>query len=76
MEEALFTKTLKAGKNTYSFNVRTASSKNKYLTITSEFPIRSPRGGREEIRRSTISLFPSDLQAFVEAFTESAEKMK
>ena len=59
-------RTVKAGKRTYFFDVKEAKTGDKYLVITeSRF-----RGEGQERERSTVMVFSDTLEEFVEAFHE------
>ncbi|MBI5463415.1 MAG: DUF3276 family protein [Ignavibacteriales bacterium] len=73
---ALFTKTVKAGKTTFFFDVREARNKNKYLSITSSYPNPESKNEKDKFKKTTMVLFSDDIGQFVEALTDSVGRMK
>ena len=73
MPDAIFTKTVKAGKITYFFDVREAKNLSKYLTITASQP--TTEGDKKFAKRS-INLFGNAAEKFQEALTDSLQSLK
>ena len=73
MSDAIFSKTVKAGKITYFFDVREAKNLSKYLTITASQP--TTEGDKKFAKRS-INLFSNAADKFQEALTDSLQNLK
>ncbi|MEK6756199.1 MAG: DUF3276 family protein [Bacteroidota bacterium] len=70
---ALFSKTLKAGKTTYFFDVKEAKNKAKYLTITASQP--STSGEKKFVKRS-INVFGNNAEKFNDALKEAMSNLR
>lgn len=70
---ALFSKTVKAGKTTYFFDVKEAKNKAKYLTITASQP--SPTEEKKFVKRS-INIFGDNADKFNDALREALNNLK
>jgi len=67
--DAIFSKTVKAGKTTYFLDVKEAKNNTKYLTITSSFPSKEDP---QKFSRRTINLFSNAADDFFGALKEGA----
>lgn len=70
---ALFTKTVKAGKTTYFFDVKEAKNKAKYLTITASQP--SGTEDKKFVKRS-INVFGDNAEKFTDALQEALNNLR
>lgn len=73
MPEAIFSKTVKAGKTTYFFDVKEAKNQSKYLTITAS---QLSGEGDKKFSKRSINLFSNAAEKFQEALQEAVKKMK
>lgn len=71
MSESIFTKSVKAGAKTYFFDVKQAKAgkQSKFVQLTES------RLHEGKWSRSTVTIFPDQLKAFVEAFQETVEQL-
>lgn len=71
MQEAIFSKTMQAGGKTYFFDVKQAQGgkQSKYMQLTET---RMREGQR---LRSSITIFPEQLEAFSQAFAQAKQKI-
>ena len=69
-EYSLHSQNVQTKSKTYFFDVKEAKNGNKYLSITES---RMKDGQR---MRSTITVFPDNLQAFTQTLQEVQEKVK
>ncbi len=70
---SLFSKSIKAGKITYYFDVKEAKNQSKYLTITASQPSES---GEKKYSRRSINVFSSAADGFKEALQEAIAQLK
>jgi hypothetical protein len=72
MPESIFSKSLKTSSKTYFFDVKQAQNgkQSKYMQVTES------RIKDGQPLRSSITIFPDQLQAFLEAFEETREKVQ
>ena len=70
MQESIFSKSMKAGANTFFFDVKQSQKgkKSKYVQVSETWLQEG------QPRRSTLTIFPDQLQSFAQAFQEVAEK--
>jgi hypothetical protein len=73
MPEAIFSKSVKAGKITYFFDVREAKNQSKYLTITASQPSSS---GEKKYTKRSINVFSNAAEGFREALQEAIKNMQ
>lgn len=73
MPEAIFSKTVKAGKITYFFDVREAKNQSKYLTITAS---QLSGEGDKKFSKRSINLFGNAAEKFQDALQEAVKKLK
>ncbi|MBU1037241.1 DUF3276 family protein [Patescibacteria group bacterium] len=66
MSQEIYTKKLQAGEKTYFFDVKKASTGNKYLQISEN---RKDKKG--QWKRNEITIFYDQLDKFIEALEES-----
>jgi len=69
MSESIFSKPVKAGTKTYFFDVKQAQGgkQSKYIQVT------ETRTKDGQHLRSSITIFPDQLKAFVDAFEETKQ---
>lgn len=73
MPDAIFTKTVKAGKITYFFDIRKAKNQSKYLTITAS---QLSTDGEKKFSKRSINLFSNAAEKFQDALQEAVKKLK
>jgi hypothetical protein len=73
MDNALYSKMVKAGKNTYFLDVKEARNGSKYLTITSSFPSKQDR---TKFNKRSINVFADMAQEFATAVQEASAQLK
>ncbi|MGH2568689.1 MAG: DUF3276 family protein [Bacteroidota bacterium] len=73
MPNAIYTKTVKAGKITYFFDVKEAKNQSKYLTITASQP--TTEGDKKFAKRS-INLFGNAAEKFQEGLQDAIKNLK
>ena len=73
MANAIYTKTVRAGKITYFFDVKEAKNQSKYLTITASQP--TSEGDKKFAKRS-INLFGNAADKFQEALQDAIKNLK
>src|SRR4030042_4666323 len=73
--QEIFSKSLRAGKRTYFFDVKTTRRNDYYLTIT-ESKKRYQRDGRFYFEKHKIFLYKEDFDKFSEGLSESVEFIK
>jgi hypothetical protein len=72
--DALFSKTVKAGKTTYFVDVKEAKNKNKYISIAESSPARD--GDEKKFTRKSIVIFDNAAEQIRDAFVEALTLMK
>ncbi len=65
----IFTKTIRAGKRTYFFDVKCTRNNEYYLTIT-ESKKKFSNDGNFRYEKHKLFLYPEDFEKFTETFTE------
>ena len=73
--EEIFSKSVRAGKRTYFFDVKTTRRNDYYLTLT-ESKKRFNRDGRFYFEKHKIFLYKEDFDKFTEGLTEAIEYIK
>ena len=73
--EEIFSKSVRAGKRTYFFDVKTTRRNDYYLTLT-ESKKRFNRDGRFYFEKHKIFLYKEDFDKFTEGLTEVIEYIK
>ncbi len=73
--EQILTRTVKAGRRTYFFDVRATRGNDYYLTIT-ESRKKQMRDGSFTIDKHKIHLYKEDFQKFGEGFKEAVDYVK
>ncbi len=68
--EALFSKTIKAGKSTYFVDVREAKNKNKYISFA-ESSLAKNGGDEKKYSRKSILIFDNAAEQVCEALVEA-----
>lgn len=68
--DALFSKSIKAGKTTYFVDVKEAKNKNKYISIAESSPAKD--GEEKKFNRKNIIIFDNAIDQLREAFNEAA----
>jgi hypothetical protein len=66
-----FSKSVKAGKRTYFFDVKATRSNQYYLTITESKRMQSDEGERPVYRKHKIFLYREDFQKFIDGLNEA-----
>jgi hypothetical protein len=74
-EEALFSKSVRAGKRTYFFDVRSTRGGDYYLTIT-ESKKRFQDDGKFFFEKHKVFLYKEDFEKFTENFNEAIDFIK
>jgi len=74
IQNKVFETTVRAGKRTYFFDVRSTRNEDYYLTIT-ESKRKSNPDGTVQYTKHKIFLYKEDFAKFKEALNESMEKM-
>jgi hypothetical protein len=74
-EEALFSKSVRASKRTYFFDVRSTRGGDYYLTIT-ESKKRFQDDGKFFFEKHKVFLYKEDFEKFTENFTEAIDFIK
>jgi len=67
---AIYSQNLKTKGQTYFFDVKAAKNGNKYLSISQSW-IKDGQG-----HRGTVTVFQSDMEAFLQAMAEAQDKVK
>ncbi len=67
----VFTKTIRAGKRTYFFDVKTTRSNEFYLTITESKKRFNQQSGKFYYEKHKLFLYPEDFDKFTDALKES-----
>ncbi len=67
----VFTKTIRAGKRTYFFDVKTTRSNEFYLTITESKKRFNQQSGKFYYEKHKLFLYPEDFEKFTDALKES-----
>ncbi len=72
MSDAIFSTSVKGGGKTYFFDVKQAKSgsQSKFLQVTES------RLQDGQAKRNSITIFPEQMQAFVDAFKQSLTQVK
>ena len=73
--EEIFSKSVRAGKRTYFFDVKTTRRNDYYLTLT-ESKKRFNRDGRFYFEKHKIFLYKEDFDKFTDGLTEAIEYIK
>lgn len=73
--EDLFSKSVRAGKRTYFFDVKSTKANDYYLTIT-ESKKRFGENGKFTYEKHKIFLYKEDFEKFNDGLTESIEYIK
>lgn len=73
--EEIFSKSVRAGKRTYFFDVKTTRRNDYYLTLT-ESKKRFNRDGRFYFEKHKIFLYKEDFDKFVDGLSEAIEYIK
>ena len=73
--EEIFSKSVRAGKRTYFFDVKTTRRNDYYLTLT-ESKKRFNRDGRFYFEKHKIFLYKEDFEKFVDGLTETIDYIK
>lgn len=73
--EEIFSKSVRAGKRTYFFDVKTTRRNDYYLTLT-ESKKRFNRDGRFYFEKHKIFLYKEDFEKFTDGLTEAIEYIK
>ena len=73
--EEIFSKSVRAGKRTYFFDVKTTRRNDYYLTLT-ESKKRFNRDGRFYFEKHKIFLYKEDFEKFIDGLTESIDYIK
>jgi hypothetical protein len=73
--EEIFSKSVRAGKRTYFFDVKTTRRNDYYLTLT-ESKKRFNRDGRFYFEKHKIFLYKEDFDKFIDGLTETIEYIK
>ncbi len=73
--EEIFSKSVRAGKRTYFFDVKTTRRNDYYLTLT-ESKKRFNRDGRFYFEKHKIFLYKEDFEKFVDGLSEAIEYIK
>lgn len=66
----VFSKSVKAGKRTYFFDIKTTKSNDFYLTITESKKLFDNETGRVSFDKHKMFLYPEDFEKFGDAFDE------
>ncbi len=73
----LFTKSVRAGKRTYFFDVRATKGNDYYLTITeSKKKFDTEPGGKPVFEKHKIFLYKEDFSKFIEGLNEAVAEIK
>jgi uncharacterized protein (DUF2344 family) len=73
--EEIFSKSVRAGKRTYFFDVKTTKANDLYLTIT-ESKKRMGKDGQFYFEKHKIYLYKEDFEKFSEGLTEAVQKIE
>ncbi len=71
----LFSKSIRAGKRTYFFDVKTTRSNDLYMTIT-ESKRRYSDDGRHHYEKHKLFLYKEDFEKFIEGLHETVERIE
>jgi hypothetical protein len=71
MQEPIFSKSLQTKTNMYFFEVKEAKNGSKYVSVTES---RTSKDGQKF--RSSIAIFPSNIEEFFKIFEEAKQKLK
>lgn len=75
--DELFSKSVRAGKRTYFFDVRSTRSSDYYLTITESKKKFSPQpGGKAVFEKHKIFLYKEDFEKFIEGLHEAIAEIR
>lgn len=66
----VFSKSVKAGKRTYFFDIKTTKSNDFYLTITESKKLYDNETGRLSYDKHKMFLYPEDFEKFGDTFSE------
>lgn len=73
-QEELFSKSVKAGKRTYFFDVKATKGNDLYITLTESKKVFS--NGEEQFQKHKIFLYKEDFEKVLEGLQETIEKVK
>lgn len=71
--DAVFSKTIKAGKRTYYIDVKQTKNKEHYLTITERKKKFNKNSGNFELEKHRIFLYQEDFESFINAINDSID---
>lgn len=75
--EGLFSKSVRAGKRTYFFDVRSTRGNDYYLTITESKKKFSPQPGSKAVfEKHKIFLYKEDFEKFIEGLNEAIGEIR
>lgn len=72
----IFTKSIKAGKRTYFFDVKATRGNDYFLTITERKKRFDQETGNFEVEKHKIFLYKEDFEKFVEGLKEAIDFIK
>ena len=72
LQEEIYSKTVRAGKRTYFFDVRATRNDDYYLTITESKKFFN-EDGTSHYKKHKIFLYKEDFEKFQDAFTETLD---
>ncbi|MBI4546653.1 MAG: DUF3276 family protein [Ignavibacteriae bacterium] len=74
--DALFSKTIKAGKTTYFVNLKEAKNKSKYITITESRLKEDAKEGEKKFTSKSIMIFDNHADKLRDALAEAMKMMQ
>ena len=75
-EEALYSKSVRAGKRTYFFDVRSTRAGDYYLTITESKKVSVQDDGKPIFQKHKVFLYKEDFEKFTENFHDAIDYIK
>lgn len=72
----IYSKSLRAGKRTYFFDVKSTKSEDLYLTVTESKRRFNDDNGKFFYEKHKLFLYPEDFEAFTDFLTETLDKIK
>ncbi|HEX7412770.1 MAG TPA: DUF3276 family protein [Bacteroidia bacterium] len=75
-EEPLYSKSVRAGKRTYFFDVRSTRAGDYYLTITESKKIGVQDDGKPIFQKHKVFLYKEDFEKFTENFHDAIDYIK
>ncbi len=72
----IYSQSLRAGKRTYFFDVKSTKSGNLYLTITESKRRFSNDGGKAFYEKHKLFLYPEDFESFTNHLNDTLEEIK